>query len=68
MAECSYEDEPAYLTRFLLRSTMNCTQRRFLASGCSTYGRVRIRAPRVENPTGYSPSPPSLRNPVKYAG
>ena len=47
---------------------MRHTQRRFLASVCSTYRRVRLRAPRVENTTVHGASPPSRRNPVRYAG
>ena len=44
------------------------TQRCFLASGCSTYRKYALRAPRVENPTGHGASPPSRRNPVRNAG
>jgi len=47
---------------------MHHAQRCFLASGCSTYLRVRLRAPRIENPTGHGTSPPSPCNPVRYAG
>ncbi len=50
---------PALLTNFRLRPTMHRTRRCFLASGCSTYCRVRVRAPRVANPTGHGASPPS---------
>jgi hypothetical protein len=59
---------PAYLTSFLLRPAMHRTQRCFLASGCSTYIEYALRAPRVENSTGRGTSPPSQRNPVRYAG
>jgi short-subunit dehydrogenase len=47
---------------------MHRTQRCFLASGCSTYRKYALRAPRVENSTGHGTSPPSRRNPVRYAG
>ncbi len=47
---------------------MHPTQRRFLPSGCSTYRKVRLRAPRVENPTGHGTSAPLRRTPVKSAG
>jgi hypothetical protein len=43
------------------------TQQCVLASGYSTYCRVRLRAPRVEHPAGRSTSPPSRQNPVRYA-
>ena len=57
-----------YLTNFRLRPAMYRTQRCFLASGCSTYCRVRLGAPRVEIPTAHGTSQPSLRNPVRYPG
>ena len=62
------EVEPVLLTSFLLRPTMHGTQRRFLASECSTYLGVRLRAPRVENATGHRASPSSRRNPARSAG
>jgi len=54
----------ALLTSLLLWSAMHRSQRRFLASECSTYCRVRLRTPRVENATGHSTSPTSRRTPV----
>jgi hypothetical protein len=51
-----------------LRPTMNRTQRCLLASGCSTYRQVRLRAPRVANPTGHSTSPPSRRTLMNSPG
>jgi len=33
-----------------------------------TSAREPLRAPQVENPTGHGTSPPSRRNPVRYAG
>jgi len=66
--ESFFEGKPAYLTSFLLRPAMHHTQRCFLASGRSTYRKYALRAPQVENPTGRSTSPPSRRNPVRYAG
>ncbi|MFV2074102.1 MAG: hypothetical protein ACC742_15830, partial [Thermoanaerobaculales bacterium] len=33
-----------------------------------TYCKYALRAPQVENATGNGASPPSLRNPVRYAG
>ncbi len=51
--------QPAYLTNLLLRPTMHRTQLRFLPSGCSTDGRVRLRVAQVENTTGHGTSPPS---------
>jgi len=47
---------------------MHHTQRCFLASGCSTYRKYALRAPRVENPTGRGTSPPSQRQPDSGSG
>jgi len=33
-----------------------------------TYRKYALRAPQIENPTGHGTSPPSRRNPVRYAG
>ena len=60
--------EPAFLTSFLLRPAMHRTQRSFLASGCSTYCQVRLRAPRVENTAGHGTSLPSRRKLIRNAG
>jgi hypothetical protein len=59
---------PHFSPAFVARPTMHRTQRCFLASGCSTYCQVRLRAPRVENPTGHGTSPPSPRKLVRNAG
>lgn len=47
---------------------MCSTQRCFLASRCSKYCRVLLRAPRIENPAVHCTSLPSRRIPVNYAG
>ena len=47
---------------------MHRTQRSFLASGCSTYCQVRLRAPRVENTAGHGTSLPSRRKLMRNAG
>ncbi len=58
---------PAYLTNFLLRAPMIGAPRCFLPTGCSTYRKHALRTPRFENPTVHDTSPPSRRNPVRYA-
>ena len=60
--------KPALLTSFLLRPAMHRTQRCFLASGCSTYCQVRLRAPQVDNPAGHGTSPTSQQKLVRSAG
>jgi hypothetical protein len=60
--------EPAFLTGFLLRPAMHRTQRSFLASRCSTYCQVRLRAPRVVNAAGHGTSLPSRRKLMRNAG
>jgi len=47
---------------------MHRTQRSFLASGCSTYCQVRLRAPRVVNAAGHGTSLPPRRKLMRNAG
>jgi hypothetical protein len=71
---CSRSDEPGknveppLLTDLLLQEAICSAHRCLLISVCSTYLWVRLRAPRIANPTGHQTSPPSPRKPARSGG
>ncbi len=60
--------QPAYLTTSLLRPAIWRDLRRLLPSCCSTYCRVRLRGPQVENAASHNISLASQRDVMRNAG